>query len=173
MMLMRLRRLRATATAMPLLFAAACAATDPGKELKVTDVETYWVIQSKAGDTTHITPAVRLSVTNASARTWRAVYLSAAFRLVDHKKEEWGSGWARIPAPGKVFKPGEKLLVVMAADEGRYHSTGPPDSMFNHPKFVDVQVEVYAQMAGSKQTKLIETRIERRIGARGVQKYLR
>jgi len=172
MTVMRLFQLRAAATAMPLLFAAACASPDPSKELKVADVETYWVIQSKTGDMTHITPAVRLRLANAGTRTWRAIYLSAAFRLVNQKKEEWGSGWARVPAPGKVLKPGEQLLVVMVADEGRYHSTGPAESMFKHPKFVDAQVEVYAQMAGSKQTRLLETRIERRIGARGVQEYL-
>jgi hypothetical protein len=172
MMAMRVYHLRAATTVLLLLVAAACASPDPRKELKITDVETYWVIHSKTGDTTHITPAVRLRVTNAGTRSWRAVYLSAGFRLVDHK-EEWGSGWARIPAAGKVLKPGEQQLVVMVADEARYHSTGPADSMFSHPKFVDARVEVYAQMAGSKQTKLLETRIERRIGARSIQEYLR
>jgi hypothetical protein len=170
MMGMRAQRLRVTAAAMPLLVAAACASPDPTKELKVRDVETYWVIQSKVGDETYISPAVRLHVANAGSRSWRTVYLSAAFRLLGHK-EEWGTGWARVPESGKVFKPGEQALVVMVAEEGRYHSTGPPERMFSHPQFIDAQVEVYAQMAGSKQTRLLDARIERRIGARSVQEF--
>ena len=167
-----IRCLSMLAAGLPLLLAVACASVDPSKELKVSDLETYWVIQSKAGDTTYISPALRFRITNVGTRPWRAIYISAAFRLVGHK-EEWGSGWARVPAAGKLFAPGEQALVVMAAQEARYHSTGPAESMFQHPKFEDAQAEVYAQMAGSKQTKLIETRIERRIGARSVQDYLR
>jgi hypothetical protein len=167
-----IRCVRMLATGLPLLLAMACASADPSKELKVSDLETYWVIQSTVGDTTYISPAVRFRVANVGTRSWRAIYISAAFRLGGHK-EEWGSGWARVPVPGKLFAPGEQALVVMAAQEARYHSTGPAERMFQHPKFEDAQVEVYAQMAGSKQTKLIEARIERRIGARSVQEYLR
>jgi hypothetical protein len=166
------RRAHTTAAVLLLLGGAACGSVDPRKELAISDVETYWVIQSSAADTTYITPAVRFRVKHVGTRRWRAIYFSAAFRRVGHK-EEWGTGWARVPEGRKPFAPGEQVVVVMAGEQGRYHATGPAERMFSHAQFEDAQVEVYAQMAGSQQTKLTEARIERRIGARSVQEYLR
>ncbi len=147
---------------------SACA-PDPKKELAVSGVETYWVIDSSVGATHYIAPAVRLHVTNVGQRTWRAIEASATFRRVG-EPQTWGSGFSRVVEQGKALKPGETALVVMASD-GRYYSPGTPDQMFEHKLFKDASVEVFLKLGGSAWVKVAEATVARRIGAKSVEEY--
>lgn len=117
---------------------ASCRAPDPKAVLELSEGETYWAIDSAQGETQYIAPVVRFHVRNKGSRDERTVEAQATFRLKG-EGQIWSSAWQKVTAPGShVLPAGAQALVVLKPEsEGRYFSTGPPESMFQHEKFRD------------------------------------
>jgi len=149
---------------------AACRAPDPKAVLDVSDVETYWAIDSAQGQTQYIAPVVRFQVSNKGSRDERTVEAQATFRRKG-EGQIWSSAWQKVTAPGsQVLPAGAKSLVVLKPEsEGRYFSTGPPESMFQHEQFRDASVDIFLRIGASPWTKFLTADVERRIGTRSVQ----
>jgi len=160
------------AVALPLTLAvlttAACKAPEPRAELEVSEVETYWVIDSAAGMTLYISPAVRFRLRNKGAKPWGTIQATATFRRKGEEAQTWGSDWRAVSAAGKPVAPGQDLIVVLKSD-GRYYSTGTPESMFQHELFKDARVEVFLRIGSSGWVKFAEADVERRVGARAIE----
>jgi hypothetical protein len=162
------RRHRRLDVLAPLALAAACIAChtpDPKAELSVSEVETYWVVDSPVGSTQYIAPAVRFRVTNKGARAWGSIQATATFRRKGEEEKSWGSDWRPVTAPDKSLAPGDGVLVVMRSD-GRYYSSGNAESMFHHGLFRDAKVEIFLRIGASAWTKFSDSDVERRIGTK-------
>jgi len=147
---------------------AGCRAHDPQKELEVSDVETYWVVDSPKGETQYISPAVRFHLRNKSPEPIRSIQATANFKRVG-EQENWGSAWEQVTQAGKPLAPGQEALVVLRSD-GRYTSTtDDPESMFKHELFKDARAEVFVRVGSSNWSKMAESPIARKIGARGAR----
>lgn len=151
--------------ALPLL---ACRAPDVIGSLEVRNVETYWVVDSSIGDTRYIAPAVRFEVRNKTGEPHGAIQATASFRRKGEESQTWGSDWQQVVKSGKPLGPGESVDVLLRSD-GRYYSTGPPETMFQHQQWRDAKVEVFLRMGSSGWVKFADADVERRIGARSVQ----
>jgi hypothetical protein len=147
------------------LVSLSCESPDPKATLEISDVETYWVVDAPNGATQYIAPAVRFRVKNRSSRPWGSVQATATFRRKGEESKSWGSDWKPVTSPGQSLAPGESVLVVMRSD-GRYYSTGTPESMFRHGLFRDARVDIFLRIGASAWTKLLERDVERRIGTR-------
>jgi hypothetical protein len=145
----------------------ACKQSDPRQELVIVSSESYWVIDSKVGQTNYVAPAVRLVVRNRGNQAHRAIEATASFRRVGEENLSWGSAWARLTPLGKTLAPGATATIVLKSD-GRYYSQGAPDGIFRHELFKDAQVDVYLRIGASSWTKMLETRVDRRIGSHSV-----
>jgi hypothetical protein len=166
----RLRRSKLVWLALAALLAgAACTPADPTKELAASEVEAYWVVDSVVGTTQYLAPAVRLRVKNVGTHTRRPVEATATFRRVG-EKDTWGSGFARVTAPGKALAPGESAMIVMTSDS-RYYLVGTAEQMFEHKLFKDATVTVFLRLSGSSWTQFADVRVERHIGAKSVQEF--
>jgi hypothetical protein len=161
------RRARPTLIALALL-AGACSSPDPKQELEVADLDAYWAVESPVGGTQYIAPAVRMVVRNKGSKPHRSVQATTTFRRKG-EEQTWSSAWQVVsPVAGKVLGPGESRLALLKPDaEGRYHSTGTPESMFQHPQFKDVEVDVFLRVGSSAWSKFAAVDVERRIGPRG------
>ena len=153
---------------------AGCAAPDPKAELEVRGLEAYWAVDTPRGGEQYIAPAVRFEVSNRGQRPWGSIQASAGFRRPNDQGvlEEWGGDWKQVAPSRKPLAPGESTLVVLKSD-ARYHSPGPPESMFQHGQFRDAKVEVYLRLGSSGWVKFGEAPVERRIGARSVPEDVR
>lgn len=133
--------------------------------MSLSDIETYWAIDTTVGDTIYLCPVVRFRVTNQSAS--QAVQATATFRR-QGETVTWGSAWEQVSNARRPLGVGASTTVVLKSD-GRYSSTGTPEGIFKHALFKDAHVEVFLRVGGSGWVKLIDTDIERRVGARSVQ----
>jgi hypothetical protein len=158
----------AAVLALLVLASGACRAPEPKAELELTDMETYWVIDSALGTTEYIAPAVRFRLRNKGARPWGAIQATATFRRKGEEGQTWGSDWRQVTTSAKPLAPGQDTLVVLKSD-GRYYSTGTPESMFRHQLFKDAKVEVFLRIGASGWVKFAEADVERRIGSRAVE----
>jgi len=149
------------------LAAAACHSPDPRQELELKELETYWAIDAPVGDTQYLAPVVRFRLLNKGHERLRYVMASAAFKRKGEEGQTWGSASVLVTAE-KDLEAGQQTLVVLKSD-GRYYSTGAPESMFEHKLFRDAHVEVFAKIGSSNPSKLGEADVERRIGAKSVQ----
>jgi len=146
---------------------AGCRRPDPAKELAVSGLEAYWVVDTPAGQTEYLAPAVRFTVRNTTETPHRSLEATAVFRR-EGETDTWGSDWRRLAPSGKPLAPRQETLVVLKSD-ARYYSTGPPESMFTHEKFRDVNAEVFVRLGSSPWHKVGQLMVERRIGAKTVQ----
>jgi hypothetical protein len=148
----------------PLLASLGCATPKPDQELAVSDVEAYWAVDSSAGDTVYVAPVVRFRLTNKSAR--RAIEATGTFH---HKGDvaTWGSAWERVTLPDKPLPPGRAITLTLRSD-GRYYTTGPPESVFAHELFKDASVEVFLRVGASPWVKMAAVDVERRIGSKSL-----
>jgi len=162
--------MRPAGTAVIALAAAlgGCRSPDPQAVLEVSNVETYWAIDSAQGDTQYIAPVVRLQVRNRGAEPLRSVQATATFRRKGEEAVTWGADWRQVGSSGHPLAPGPTTLVVLKSD-ARYFSNGPVEGMFNHEKFRDAFVEVFLRVGSSPWTKFAAVDIERRVGTRSVQ----
>jgi hypothetical protein len=147
------------------LVVTGCQSADPQKELAISDVETYWVMDAPAGATQYMAPAVRFRVRNKGSRAWDGIQATATFRRKGEESKSWGSDWKRVTPIGKSLAPGESVLVVLRSD-GRYYSAGSAESMFHHGLFRDATVDVFLRIGGSTWTKVLARDVDRHVGTR-------
>ncbi|MFI5184361.1 MAG: hypothetical protein ACHQNV_08185 [Vicinamibacteria bacterium] len=163
--------MRATPAALLLAVALpslGCKVPEPTAELDLSGLETYWVIDSAVGMTQYIAPAIRFHVKNKGTRPWSGVQATATFRRKGEEGQTWGADWQVITASGKSLAPGQDVVIVLKSD-GRYYSTGAPETMFQHNLFKDAKVEVFLRIGASPWTKFVDTDVERRIGSKTLQ----
>ena len=163
-------RFRAGPALLLSLLAAACRTPDPKAELEVSDLEAYFVVDTPRGDTQYLAPAVRFRVRNKTANPERSIQANAVFRRVGEEEKSWSGDWKQVASASKPLAPGQATLLVMKPEgEGRYYSTGTPESMFAHTLFRDVKVDLFLRVGSSGWTKMAEAKVERRIGSKAVQ----
>ena len=151
---------------------AACESVDPRQELEVQELEAYWVVDTPRGETQYLAPLVRFRLRNHGAKRLRSIQATATFRRKGEESQSWGSAFAQVTPAAKPLGPGQESSVELRSD-GRYSSTGPPESMFAHKLFKDAKVEVFVRIGPSAWTKLAESGVERRIGSRNAEALLR
>ena len=142
---------------------ARCSSHDPAKELAVSGVETYWIVDSPQQGQNYISPAVRFRLKNVSSHTIGSVQARARFPAPD-QREAWGSIQEQVSTWSRPFEPGKDSIVTVRS-AGRYHSAADPQDMLRSPAFKDPKVEVYVRIGSSNWAKMAEATVERRIGA--------
>lgn len=147
--------------------AASCTAPDPRQELEVADLETYWAIDASVGQTRYLAPCVRFRLRNKGRTSQGYVQATATFRRKGEETQTWGSGFEQVAASRKPLGAGREVIVALKSD-GRYYSTGTPESMFEHKFFKDAKVEVYFRVGSSSWVRMAEADVERRIGSKSV-----
>jgi len=144
---------------------SACRAHDPARELLVSAVETYWVVDSPQQGQNFVAPAVRFRVKNTGNEPLGAIDARARFPSPD-QDEVWGSIQEQVSSWRRPLDPGRDVVVTVRS-AGRYHSPAEPGDMLRSPGFRDPRVEVYLRIGASPWVKLAEGAVERRIGAPG------
>lgn len=145
----------------------SCESPDPNKELELVDLETYWAIDSAVGERQYIAPVARFRLRNKGKEPLRTVEATATFRRKGEEQVDWGTAWERVTLQ-KPLPPRQAALVLLKSD-GRYYSTGPPESFFEHKSFKDAKVTVYVRVGSSQWTSFAERYVERRIGTKALE----
>jgi hypothetical protein len=148
--------------------AASCQTPEPQKELDLLDLETYYAIERKAGDTLYIAPVARFTLRNKSKAPTRPIQASANFRRVGEEGQTWGGAWAQVSRSDKPLSPGAQTLVVLQS-EGHYTTIGEPEGIFAHELYKDVTTEVFLRVGSSGWVKMATAPVDRRIGPKSVQ----
>jgi len=131
--------------ALPLV--PSCSTPEPKALLKVTEVETYWVLDPSRTEKRFLAPAVRFRVENTSAETLLTVDATATFKR-EGSEESWGSGFFRLTEGRKRLAPGARALVTMSSD-ARYSMVGDPETAFTNPTFKAVHVTFFLRVGSS------------------------
>lgn len=159
---------------LPLLLAislaAGCSGPDPRTRFAVEELESWWAVGSPQGATQFISPVVRFRLKNLTAEPSRSVQAQAIFRRVG-EDATWGSDWKQAASSDAPIPEGGAISVELRSD-GRYNTTGNPESIFKHEEFREVRAEIFlregsAPWRSSKWTKVTELQVERRIGPQG------
>ena len=163
-----MRRMCLPAVAAALLAAAAggCKAHDPARELALSSIETYWIVDSPQQGQNYVAPAVRFRLRNTGSEPLGSIDARARFPAPDQKDEVWGSIQEQVTTWRRPLAPGQDVLVTVRS-AGRYQSPADPQDMLRSPGFKDPRVEVYVRIAASPWAKLGEATVQRRIGAPG------
>jgi hypothetical protein len=160
--------LRGSAFAALVLFAGtACRSHDPAKELSVSGVETYWIVDSPQQGQNFVAPAVRFRLKNVSPETIGSVQARARFPAPD-QREAWGSIQEQVSTWSRPLESGKEAVVTVRS-AGRYHAPADPEDILRSPAFKDPRVEVYVRIGASNWAMMAEAPVERRIGAPGTQ----
>lgn len=150
------------------VFLASCRTPDPLKELEIKDLETYYAIERKAGDTLYIAPVARFTLRNRSPEPTRPIQASANFRRVGEEGKTWGGAWVQVSRAEKPLTPGAETVVVLQS-EGHYTTTGEAEAIFSHELYKDVTTEVFLRVGASGWVKMAAAPVARRIGPKSVQ----
>jgi hypothetical protein len=142
---------------------ASCSSHDPAKELAVSGIETYWIVDSPRQGENYISPAVRFRLKNLSTEPLRAIQARARFPAPD-QTEVWGSIQEQVSTWQKPLEPGQDREVTVRS-AGRYHSPAEPRDMLRSPGFRDPRVEIFVRIGASRWVVLAEAAVDRRIGA--------
>jgi hypothetical protein len=153
------------------LLSTSCAAPEPRALLKVTDVETYWVLDPSRTEKRFLAPAVRFRVENISTETLISVDATAAF-LRDGTNESWGSGFFRLTEGRKRLAPGQKVLVTMSSD-ARYSMEGPPENAFKNATFKPVTTKFFLKVGSSPWVEFGRASVENVLGSREAREVLK
>lgn len=148
-----------------------CSAPDPKALLKVSEVETYWVVDPSRTDTRYLAPAVRFRVENVSKETLLAVDATAAFRR-DGSEDSWGSGYFQLTEGRKKLAPGARVLVTMTSD-ARYAATGAPEQIFTNPGFKPVNVRFFLRVGSSVWAEFGRGSVENVLGSKDARALIR
>jgi hypothetical protein len=159
---------RVGAASMLALLLSGCQTPDPQSELQLSDLETYWAIDSSMGATHYISPVVRFRVKSLSAVPLRSVEATVAFKRKGEENLTWGTDWQRLTTPSRPLQPGQGALVVMKSD-ARYYSQGSVEGMFTHAQFRDAKAVVFLKVGASSWSQFAEAEVERRIGSKSVE----
>lgn len=152
------------------LIAAACATPDPKALLKVSDVETYWVLDPSRTEMKYLAPTVRFRVENISQETLIAVDATASF-LRDGSNEPWGSGFFRLTEGAKRIAPGARVLVTMSSD-ARYSLEGDPATAFTNPTFKSIHTTFFLRVGSSPWVEFGKASVENVIGSKDARAVL-
>lgn len=152
------------------LGASSCATPDPKALLKVSDVETYWVLDPSRTEKRFLAPAVRFRVENVSDETLISVDATAAFKR-DGSEEPWGSGFFRLTEGTKRVAPGERVLVTMSSD-ARYSMEGDPETAFTNPTFKAVNTTFFLRVGSSVWVEFGKAPVENVIGSKDARAVL-
>jgi hypothetical protein len=142
---------------------AACRNHDAGKELELSGIETYWIVDSPRQDQNFVAPVVRFRLKNVSGETIGSIQARARFPAAD-QEEAWGSIQEQVCTWRHPLEPGHDTLVTVRS-AGRYHSTADPGDMLRSPAFKDPRVEVFVRIGASDWALMAQANVERRIGA--------
>jgi hypothetical protein len=154
--------------ALALLPAAACQKHDPTKELALSGVETYWIVDSPQAGQNYIAPVVRFRLKNVGPKTLGAIQARARFPAADQGDETWGSIQEQVSTWSRPLEPGKETVVTVRS-AGRYHAPADPEEILRSPAFKDPRVEVFVRIGSSAWAMVAEAPVARRIGAPGVQ----
>ena len=149
--------------------AAACQSHDAAKELAVSDVETFWIVDSPRQGQNFVAPAVRFRLKNVSAATLGSIQARARFPSPD-QEETWGSIQEQVSTWSRPLEPGKEAVVTVRS-AGRYHAPADPEEILRSPAFKDPRVEVFVRIGSSNWALLAEAPVSRRIGAPGVSDF--
>lgn len=164
------RALRFGLAGLMAMVAASCATPEPKDLLKVTDLETYWVLDYSRTDTRFLAPAVRFRVENISKETLIAVDATASF-FREGLADSWGSGFFRLTEGRKTLAPGQKVLVTMSSD-ARYSIVGAPETAFTHPTFKPVRTKFFLRVGSSPWVEFGQAPIENVLGSKDARQVL-
>jgi len=153
--------------AMALALLPGCARHDAAKELAVTVVETYWIVDPSQGGQNFIAAAVRFRILNRGDFPLRSVQARARF-VGTADDEPWGSIQEQVSTWNQPLLPGKDTLVTVRSN-GRFASPADPEDMLRSPGFRDARAEVFARIGASSWALLAQAPVERRIGARAVR----
>ena len=153
--------------ALALAASTACQSHDAAKELTLSDVETYWIVDSPREGQNYIAPAVRFRLKNTSPATLGSVQARARFPAPG-QDEVWGSIQEQVSTWSRPLERGQEVVVTVRS-AGRYQSTADPEDILRSPSFQDPRVEVYVRIGSSNWAMLAEATVARRIGAPGTQ----
>jgi hypothetical protein len=150
--------------------AAGCSRHEPAKELAVSGVETYWIVDSPQQGQNYISPAVRFRLKNVGPKTLGSIQARARFPAPD-QREAWGSIQEQVSTWSRPLEAGKEAIVTVRS-AGRYHAAADPQDMLRSPAFKDPRVEVYVRIGASNWAKMADATVERRIGAPETQNLL-
>jgi hypothetical protein len=148
------------------LAATACHRHDATKELALSGVETFWIVDSPQQGQNFIAPAVRFRLKNVSPATIGSIQARARFPSPD-QDEAWGSIQEQVSTWSRPLDPGKDAIVTVRS-AGRYHAQADPEEILRSPAFKDPRVEVFVRIGSSNWAMLAEAPVSRRIGAPGV-----
>jgi len=131
----------------------------------VSEVETYWAVESPRGETQYIAPVVRFRLRNLTAGPSRSVQAQVVFRRIGEEDKSWGSDWKEVAPSRAPIPQGGELFVELKSD-GRYYTTGTPESMLQHEQFRDARADIFLREGSSSWTKMADVLVDRRIGSR-------
>jgi len=152
------------------LATASCTPPDPKALLRVSDIETYWVLDPSRTEKRLLAPAIRFKVENLSKDTLLAVDATAAFYR-EGVQDPWGSGFSRLTVGRKDLAPGARVTVTMSSD-ARYTLEGEPLSAFSHPTFKSVRVKFFLKVGTSLWVEFGEAAIENVIGSKDARELI-
>src|SRR5512143_1417980 len=162
--------LRGAALAVLVAAAPGCSSHDAAKELALSGVETYWIVDSPQQGQNYVAPAVRFRLKNASSHTLGSIQARARFAAPD-QREAWRSIQEQVSTWSRPLEPGKEAIVTVRS-AGRYHAAADPQDILRSPSFKDPKVEVYVRIGASNWAKMAEATVERRIGAPETQSLL-
>ncbi len=163
---------RGAALAAALLLAApACTSHDAAKELAVSDVEAFWIVDSPQQGQNYVAPAVRFRLKNVGPATIGSVQARARFPAPDQGEEVWGSIQEQVSTWSKPLEPGREAVVTVRS-AGRYHAAAEPEEILRSPAYEDHRVQIFVRIGSSNWAMLAEAPVARRIGAPGVQELV-
>ena len=144
----------------------ACRNHDARRELELSGLETYWIVDSPRQDQNFIAPVVRFRLKNVSGQPIGSIQARARFPAPD-QEEAWGSIQEQVCTWRHPLEPGHDTLVTVRS-AGRYHSAADPEDILRSHAFKDPRVEVFVRIGGSDWALMAQASVERRIGAPGV-----
>lgn len=153
------------ALGLALTTAGACRSHDPARELALSGVETYWIVDSPQQGQNFVAPAVRFRLRNVGPATLGSVQARARFPAPD-QDEVWGSIQEQVSTWSRPLEQGREVVVTVRS-AGRYHAAADPEDILRSPGFKDPRVEVYVRIGSSDWALLAEAPVARRIGAPG------
>ena len=116
--------------------ALACRSHDPARELAVSALETYWVVDSPQQGENYVAPAVRFRLKNIGREPLGSVDARARFPAPD-QEEVWGSIQEQVSTWSRPLDAGKEAVVTVRS-AGRYHAPADPEEMRRTLEFVRV-----------------------------------
>jgi hypothetical protein len=153
------------------LVATGCKSHDAARELAVSGIETFWIVDSPRQGQNFVAPAVRFRLKNVSGETIGSIQARARFPSADQGDETWGSIQEQVSTWSRPLHAGQEAIVTVRS-AGRYQSPADPEDILRSPGFKDPRVEVFVRIGSSNWRMLAEAQVSRRIGAPGVNDFV-